>query len=137
MVRSLFVTQLYEAEIGDDALLGDLAHSIRSLARDDEAGVRWSKEHRYSGYTSYASLNDLPRRDPAIAELGKLLTRHAVKFAKDCAFHLDRKPRWARLHEAVGHERDMSIRAASSPGPFTLKFREDRARSASRTRGCR
>jgi uncharacterized protein (TIGR02466 family) len=107
MVRSLFVTQLYEAEIGDDALLGDLAHSIRSLARDDEAGVRWSKEHRYSGYTSYASLNDLPRRDPAIAELGKLLTRHAVKFAKDCAFHLDRKPRldslWANLLKAGGH----------------------------------
>ena len=37
-VRSLFVTRLYEAELGDDALLGDLAHSIRSLAADDGAG---------------------------------------------------------------------------------------------------
>ena len=46
-----------------------LAHSIRSLAQDDEAGRGWSKAHRYSGYTSYASLNDLPRRDPAFADL--------------------------------------------------------------------
>ena len=70
-VRNLFVTKLYEAELGDDALLADLARSIRALAADDQAGLRWSREHRYSGYTSYASLNDLPKRDPAFAELGK------------------------------------------------------------------
>ena len=46
MVRDLFVTKLYEAEIGDEALLADLAHSIRSLAQDDEAGTHWSREHR-------------------------------------------------------------------------------------------
>lgn len=107
MTRRLFVTQLHEAEIGDEALLRDLAHSIRSLARDDEAGVRWSKEHRYSGYTSYASLNDLPRRDPAFADLAKLLNRHALKFADECGFHLDRKPRldslWANLLKSGGH----------------------------------
>jgi len=106
-VRRLFVTQLYEAEIGDEALLGDLARSIRSIARDDEAGRRWSKEHRYAGYTSYASLNDLLRRDPAFAELAKLLTRHAVEFARDCAFDLQRKPRldslWANLLKSGGH----------------------------------
>ena len=34
---------------GDSGLLGDLARSIRSLAADDKAGRRWSKEHRYSG----------------------------------------------------------------------------------------
>jgi uncharacterized protein (TIGR02466 family) len=106
MVRSLFVTQLYEAEIAEQALEA-LAHSIRTLASDDEAGRRWSRENRYSGYTSYASLNDLPRRDPAIADLAKLLTRHAVKFAADCAFDLARKPRldslWANLLKAGGH----------------------------------
>ena len=52
------------------------------------AGRRWSKEHHYSGYTSYASLNDLPRRDPAFASLAKLLTRHAAKFATESAFDL-------------------------------------------------
>lgn len=106
-VRSLFATRLYEADIADDALLGDLAHSIRSLAADDEAGRRWSREHRYAGYTSYASLNDLPRRDPAFADLSKLLTRHAVGFAQDCAFDLSRKPRldslWVNLLKGGGH----------------------------------
>lgn len=107
MVRDLFVTKLYEAEIGDEALLADLAHSIRSLAQEDEAGARWSREHRYSGYTSYASLNDLPRRDPAFAMLAKLLTRHATKFAEECTFALPRKPRldslWVNLLKSGGH----------------------------------
>ena len=107
MVRRLFVTQLYEAEIADAALLNALAHSIRSLAEDDQAGRRWSKENRYAGYTSYASLNDLPRRDPAIAELARLLARHAAQFADDCAFDLKRKPKldslWANLLKSGGH----------------------------------
>ena len=107
MTRSLFVTKLYEAELGDEALLADLAHSIRTLASDDEAGRRWSREHRYAGYTSYASLNDLPRRDPAFAALAKSLTRHAAQFAQDCAFDLARKPKldslWVNLLKAGGH----------------------------------
>ena len=107
MTRSLFVTKLYEAEIGDEALLSDLAHSIRSLAEDDQAGRRWSKEHLYPGYTSYASLNDLPRRDPTIADLARQLTKHAVVFAKECAFELPRRPRldslWVNLLRGPGH----------------------------------
>ena len=107
MTRSLFVTKLYEAEIGDEALLGDLAHSIRSLAEDDAAGRRWSEEHLYPGYTSYASLNDLSRRDPAIGDLAKLLTKHAATFAKECAFDLRRKPKpdslWVNLLRGPGH----------------------------------
>jgi uncharacterized protein (TIGR02466 family) len=107
MVRSLFVTRLYEADIGDEALLGEIAHSIRSLAADDKAGRRWSKEHQYSGYTSYASLNDLPKRDPAFADLAKVLTRHAAKFAEECAFDLPRKARldslWVNLLKSDGH----------------------------------
>jgi hypothetical protein len=42
MTRSLFVTQLYEAEIGDEQLLAELARSIRTFAEDDEAGLLWS-----------------------------------------------------------------------------------------------
>ena len=107
MTRSHFVTMLYEAEIADQALVADLAHSIRALASDDAAGRSWSKEHRYSGYTSYASLNDLPRRDPAFAELAKLLTRHAAKFAGECALDLPRKPKldslWVNLLKSSGH----------------------------------
>ena len=104
-MRRLFVTQLYEVDLAE-ADLDELAHSIRSLARDDVAGRHWSKEHRYAGYTSYASLDDLPRRDPAFAELAKLLTRHAAVFAKECAFDLKGKPRldslWVNLLEAGG-----------------------------------
>lgn len=107
MTRSLFVTRLYEAEIADGELLAALAHSIRTLAEDDEAGRRWSREHNYAGYTSYASLNDLPRRDPEFADLAKLLSRHTAKFAKDCAFDLPRKPRldslWVNLLRGPGH----------------------------------
>lgn len=107
MTRPLFVTNLYEAEIADEALLGELAHSIRSLAEDDEAGRRWSEEHRYPGYTSYASLNDLPRRDPAIADLAKILTKNAARFAQECAFDLARKPKldslWVNLLRGPGH----------------------------------
>ena len=106
-VRSLFATKLYEAELGDDRLLADLAHSVRTLAVDDQAGQRWSREHHYAGYTSYASLNDLPRRDPAFAELAKLLTKHASKFADECAFDLKQKPRldslWVNSLKAGGH----------------------------------
>jgi uncharacterized protein (TIGR02466 family) len=105
-MRRLFVTQLYEVDLAE-AVLDELAHSIRSLARDDVAGRRWSKEHRYAGYTSYASLNDLPKRDPAFGELAKLLTRHAVVFAKECAFNMKRKPRldslWVNQLDAGGH----------------------------------
>jgi uncharacterized protein (TIGR02466 family) len=106
-VRSLFATRLYEARVADEAFLADLAHSIRSLAEDDEAGRGWSRKHRYAGYTSYASLNDLPRRDPAFAELAKVLARHAMKFARECAFDQPRKPRldslWVNLLKGAGH----------------------------------
>jgi uncharacterized protein (TIGR02466 family) len=106
-LRSLFETKLYEADITDERLLADLAYSIRSLAEDDEAGRRWSREHRYAGYTSYASLDDLPKRDPAFAELAKALGRHAAQFAVECAFDLRRKPRldslWVNLLKGGGH----------------------------------
>jgi uncharacterized protein (TIGR02466 family) len=103
--KTLFPTRLYEADIDNDALLTDLATSIRSLARDDEAGARWSREHRYAGYTSYASLNDLPRRDPVIADLAKILTRHARAFAAELGW--DVKPKldslWVNLLRGGGH----------------------------------
>ncbi len=105
--RALFPTLLYSADIASPQLLADLAQSIRSLAADDKAGQRWSREHGYKGYTSYASLNDLPKRDPSIAELARLITRHAVTFANDCNFDLPRKPRidslWVNLLKGGGH----------------------------------
>ena len=104
-MRNLFVTRLYEADIANEPLLSELAHSIRSLSRDDQAGRGWSREHRYAGYTSYASLNDLPKRDPAFAELAKFLNRHAASFARELGW--DRKPKldslWVNLLKSGGH----------------------------------
>ncbi len=104
-LRDLFVTKLYETEIAEPRLLDDLAHSIRSLAADDQAGIRWSRDHGYKGYTSYASLDDLPKRDPAFGDLKRLLTRHAAAFAKDLAW--DTRPKldslWVNLLKGGGH----------------------------------
>ena len=107
MSRTLFVTRLYEEDLADPPLLADLAHSIRSLAEDDAAGRRWSREKGYRGYTSYASLDDLPRRDPAFADLQRILVSHAAKFAGSLAFDLGRKPKldslWVNLLKSGGH----------------------------------
>ncbi len=87
-VRSLFATRLYEGALKDPALVDDLARSCLMLAAEDRAGAAWSKAKGYRGYTSYASLNDLPRRDPVIGDLVKLLDKHVAAFAVECAFDL-------------------------------------------------
>ena len=86
--RSLFATRFYEGDLADAALLAVLDDACRDLARQDRAGVAWSKAHGYRGYTSYASLNDLPLRDPAFAEVKRALDRHVAGFARDCGFDL-------------------------------------------------
>lgn len=85
-IKTLFVTKLYRAEVAglDNA---SLLKSCRVIAEDDAAGQAWSKEHGYKGYTSYSSLDDLPRRDPDIGALAKALDRHAAAFARE--LHLD------------------------------------------------
>ena len=37
-IRSLFATRLYEAPLGDDALIADLDRACRSLSQEDRAG---------------------------------------------------------------------------------------------------
>lgn len=86
--RSLFATRFYQGDLGDAALLAELDEACRDLAREDRAGVRWCREHSYRGYTSYASLDDLPIRDPRFADAKRLLDRHVVAFARDCGFDL-------------------------------------------------
>jgi uncharacterized protein (TIGR02466 family) len=86
--RALFTTLFHEAALDDPAFLAELEEACRALAREDVAGRRWSSDHGYRGYTSYASLNDLPARDPRFAELARLLNRHVAAFAADCAFEL-------------------------------------------------
>jgi uncharacterized protein (TIGR02466 family) len=91
-VRSLFATRLLEASLADDkvfaALNADLADACAMLAAEDNAGRAWCKANGYPGYTSYASLDDLPRRATAFADLKKRLDRLAAGFAEDLAFDL-------------------------------------------------
>lgn len=89
--RSLFATQFYEGALDAPELLAELEEACLALAAEDKAGQSWSRDHGYRGYTSYASLNDLPVRDPRFADLVRLLDKHAAAFAKDCAFELGGK----------------------------------------------
>jgi uncharacterized protein (TIGR02466 family) len=93
IVRNLFATPVYQAELNDSDLITRLVAMARMLSRDDRAGVAWSRDHGYRGYTSYASLNDLPKRDPDADDLKRALDKHALAFAKACAFDLSSRPK--------------------------------------------
>jgi uncharacterized protein (TIGR02466 family) len=86
--RSLFATRLYHSSLeGIDA--AELEASCFSIAEDDEAGQEWCEREGFAGYTSYASLTDLPWRFPIFADLVKQLDAHVAEFAKDACFDLD------------------------------------------------
>jgi uncharacterized protein (TIGR02466 family) len=86
--RTLFATLFYEAALDSPELVAELDEACRALADGDVAGRRWSREHGYRGYTSYASLNDLPARDPRFADLVRLLSRHVAAFAAEAGLDL-------------------------------------------------
>ena len=86
--RTLFATRFHEGRIATPSLTAELDEACRSLAREDKAGRRWCRAHNYRGYTSYASLDDLPIRDPRFGELVRHLDRHVASFASECAFDL-------------------------------------------------
>jgi uncharacterized protein (TIGR02466 family) len=96
-IESLFVTRLYRAQLSEFPKApdtGDLETACLSIAGDDEAGQHWCEENGYPGYTSYASLDDLPWRFPVFKDLVKVLDKHVAAFVKDLAFDLgDRKLR--------------------------------------------
>lgn len=91
-VRSLFVTRVYEASLSADRgfaeLNAELEAACLALAEEDMAGRAWCREHRYGGYTSYASLDDLPQRMSVFDLLKRRLDKHAAQFARDLHFDL-------------------------------------------------
>lgn len=90
-IDTLFVTKVYRAEMSgarDLRLNSDLEAACLSIAEDDEAGQRWCLKHGYPGYTSYASLNDLPWRIPVFGDLLKSLDKHVAAFTKELDFDL-------------------------------------------------
>ena len=94
-IRNLFVTPLYRAELSEHGTAIDadeLAASCLSIAEDDAAGQEWCDANDFPGYTSYASLTDLPWRFSIFADVVAALDAHVAAFAKALAFDLgDRK----------------------------------------------
>lgn len=93
-INSLFVTRLYRAqlsELGKPVDGTELEAACLSIAEDDVAGQDWCEDNAFPGYTSYASLTDLPWRFPIFKGLVKVLNKHVAAFAKDLAFDLDGK----------------------------------------------
>ena len=90
-ISSLFVTRLYRAALSDHAPAIDaseLETSCIVIAEEDEAGQDWCEQNGYPGYTSYASLTDLPWRFPIFADLVKVLDQHVAAFVADLEFDL-------------------------------------------------
>ncbi|WP_447728496.1 TIGR02466 family protein [Sphingomonas koreensis] len=138
-IRTLFATRFSQTALDDEALLAELGEACRDLAAQDRAGQAWSRAHGYRGYTSYASLDDLPTRDPRFGDLVRHLNRHAARFAEDCAFDLGRKPRldslWVNILKPggthSGHIHPHSIISGTlyveiPPGAGTLKLEDPR-----------
>jgi len=91
-IESLFTTRLYRAALSEQGAAVDpeeLEASCLSIAEDDTAGQAWSEANDYPGYTSYASLSDLPWRFPIFADLVKALDKHVAAFVEDLEFDLD------------------------------------------------
>ncbi len=142
--RALFVTRLFEASLagerGFEALNADLEDACRMLAAEDLAGRAWCKANAFPGYTSYASLDDLPRRVTAFADLKKRLDKQAAAFAAELA--LDLKGRrlvmdslWVNVLKPggthSGHIHPHSVLSgtyyvATPPGASALKLEDPR-----------
>ncbi|MEI9885361.1 MAG: TIGR02466 family protein [Rhizomicrobium sp.] len=89
MAALYFATQIYRAQLDRAAALNaELRRVCLAIAAEDRAGQRWARDHGYRGYTSYASLDDLPRRATAFALLAKQIDRHVAAFARALDFDL-------------------------------------------------
>ena len=143
-VRHLFATPVFEASLTTDRYFenfnAELEASCRMLAEEDAAGRAWSKAHGYGGYTSYASLDDLPQRATVFGELKAKLDRHAKVFAKDLAFDLGRRrlkldSLWVNVlkpgaaHSGHIHPHSAlsgTVYVATPPGSSALKLEDPR-----------
>src|SRR5436189_2860443 len=142
-VRTLFVSKLYEAslatEAGFAAFNAELVAACRAIAAQDKAGQGWSREHGYGGYTSYASLDDLTRRDSLFDDLRRKLDRHVAAFARELHLDLGKKLRldslWINIlrpgaaHSGHIHPHSVisgTVYVKTPPGASTLKLEDPR-----------
>lgn len=86
-LTSLFPTRIQHQNVSDPALVEDLESACWMIEDGDTAGHDWCEREGYPGYTSYASLDDLPERAPAFSDLVRRLDTYANAFA--AALHWD------------------------------------------------
>jgi uncharacterized protein (TIGR02466 family) len=123
------------------AFNAELAAACRMLADEDQAGRAWCKRQGYGGYTSYASLDDLPVRATVFAELKRRLDKHAAAFAQSLALDLGPRGRlkldslWVNvLKPGFGHSGHIhphsvlsgTVYVAVPPGAAGLKLEDPR-----------
>lgn len=143
-VRPLFVTQVYEASLRGErdfaAFNTELEEACRMLAAEDAAGRAWCRQNGYGGYTSYASLDDLPTRVSAFGMLKRRLDRHATACAEAMALDLGRgrlrlDALWVNiLKPGAGHSGHIHTHSVLSgtyyvampPGASALKLEDPR-----------
>jgi uncharacterized protein (TIGR02466 family) len=144
-MRDLFITRLYEASLAAEPAFGafnaELESACAMLAKEDKAGLAWCKANGYGGYTSYASLNDLPRRATVFGDLKKRLDRHAALFADVLAFDLGPRGRlaldslWVSIlkpgaaHSGHIHPHSVlsgTVYVTAPPGAGALRFEDPR-----------
>ena len=144
-LRTLFATRLYEASLAEardfPSFNAELEEACRMLAAEDEAGRAWCRREGYGGYTSYASLNDLPARATVFGELKRRLDKHAAAFAEILAFDLGPRGRlkldslWVNvLKPGAGHSGHIhphsvlsgTVYVAVPPGATGLKLEDPR-----------
>ena len=85
MSDALFVTRLHRGRI---SVAQELEKTCLGIAAEDRAGQSWAREHGYGGYTSYASLNDLPTRASVFATLEKAIAKQVGGFARELQFDM-------------------------------------------------
>ena len=144
-IRDLFPTRIYEATLADErgfeAFNTELAQACQMLADEDGAGQAWCKANGYKGYTSYASLDDLPTRATVIGDLKRRLDRHAALYADRLAFDLGPRGRlkldslWANVlapggaHSGHIHPHSVlsgTVYVATPPGSAGLRLEDPR-----------
>jgi uncharacterized protein (TIGR02466 family) len=143
-LRLLFPTPVYEASLSTDRnfenFRAELEAACQMLAAEDAAGRAWCKAKGYGGYTSYASLNDLPTRASVFGELKTKLDRHAAAFAKALDFDLGGRrlkldSLWANVlkpgaaHSGHIHPHSVisgTVYVATPPGASALKIEDPR-----------
>ncbi len=138
-IHKLFPTSIYGAPLGV-SLHAELEAACLKLAAEDEAGRAWSRDGLRGGYTSYASIYDLPSRAPVFAALVENLGRHIAAFARAVEFDMQGRrfvldSIWVNvLQEAGSHPAHIHPHSAISgtyyvsvpPGGAALYFEDPR-----------